>query len=167
MPPRGFQPTSKPSPQSLAPYVRTMPVVVNAMLELAEVTAEDVLYDLGCGDGRIVLAAAQQYGARGVGIDIDPNCIRTARDRAKSLDLGHLVTFTQQDLMAADISAASVVTLYLLPTTNLKLQQKLRSQLSPGTRILSHSFDMGGWPPDATSSAADAINTYPIYLWRI
>ena len=144
-----------------------MPVVVNAMLELANVTSEDVVYDLGCGDGRIVLAAAERYGARGVGIDIDPNCIQTARARARSSGLASLVSFLQQDLMVADISAATVVTLYLLPSTNLKLQEKLRSQLAPGTRILSHSFDMGDWQPDATSSAADAINTYPIYLWRV
>lgn len=166
MPPKGFQPANS-SSKSLAPYVRTMPVVVDAMLKLAEVTPKDVVFDLGCGDGRIVLAAAEQYGARGVGIDIDRDCIQAARDRAKASGLDRLVTFKQQDLMIADISAATIVTLYLLPDSNLKLKEKLRSQLSPGTRILSHSFHMGDWQPDATGKAADAINTYPIYLWRI
>ncbi|MEL7476357.1 MAG: methyltransferase domain-containing protein [Cyanobacteria bacterium J06555_12] len=170
MPPKGFQssgPSTSKNINSLAPYVRTMPVVIDAMLKLANVTSEDVVYDLGCGDGRIVLAAAAQYGASGVGIDIDPECIKTARDRAKSSGLQQLVTFKQQDLLTVNLSAATVVTLYLLPESNLKLKDKLRSQLNPGTRILSHSFHMGDWPPDAISEASDAINTYPVYLWRV
>lgn len=144
-----------------------MPVVIDAMLKLANVTSNDVVYDLGCGDGRIVLAAAEQYGATGVGIDIDPDCIKAARDRAQSSGLDRLVTFKQQDLLTTNISAATVVTLYLLPNSNLELKQKLRAQLAPGTRILSHSFDMGDWQPDETSQACDAINTYPIFLWRL
>lgn len=144
-----------------------MPVVIEAMLKLANVTSNDVVYDLGCGDGRIVLTAAERYGAKGVGIDIDPDCISVARDRSKSMGLEQLVSFKQQDLLTADISFATVVTLYLLPDSNLKLKEKLRSQLAPGTRILSHSFHMGDWQPDATSQASDAINTYPIYLWRL
>ena len=144
-----------------------MPVVIDAMLKLANVTSDDVVYDLGCGDGRIVLAAAAEYGATGVGIDIDSECINTARELAKSSGLNRLVTFKKQDLLTANISAATVVTLYLLPDSNLKLKDKLRTQLNPGTRILSHSFHMGNWQPDVVSEASDAINTYPIYLWTI
>ncbi|WP_017325899.1 cyclopropane-fatty-acyl-phospholipid synthase family protein [Synechococcus sp. PCC 7336] len=166
MPAKGFRPQPR-KPTRLAPYVRTMPVVISAMLDLARVTAEDVVYDLGCGDGRIVLAAARQYGAAGVGVDIDRDCIRIARDRARELGLGDRVQFLQQDLMALDLSPATVVTLYLLPRSNLALRDKLRAELQAGTRILSHSFDMGNWEPEATASAADAINTYPIYLWRV
>ncbi|MEM9568285.1 MAG: methyltransferase domain-containing protein [Cyanobacteria bacterium P01_E01_bin.34] len=167
MPPKGFQPSSTPIANSLAPYVRTMPVVIDAMLKLANVSSDDVVYDLGCGDGRIVLAAAAQYGASGMGFDIDPECIKTARERAKSSGLEHLVSFKQQDLLTVNLSVATVVTLYLLPESNLRLKEKLQSQLNPGTRILSHSFHMGDWQPDAMSEASDAINTYPIYLWRV
>lgn len=165
---RGFarrpQHTSGPS---LAPYVRTMPAVIEAMLQLGQVKASDVLYDLGCGDGRILLTAAQQRGASGLGVDIDPERVQDARRQARSLGVEDRVKFARQNLLTLDLSAATVVTLYLLPQSNLRLRSKLQTELAPGTRILSHSFDMGDWPPTATSSTTDAINTYPIYLWVI
>lgn len=171
---KGFQPRSPKSNRAksgnetnLAPYVRTMPVVIDAMLKLADLNPADVLYDLGCGDGRILITAAQQYGVSGLGVDLDLACIHTARNQAQDLGLGDRIQFKRQDLLKLDCSAATVVTLYLLPKSNLLLRDKLRRELAPGSRILSHSFDMGDWLPDTETSAADAINTYPIYLWRV
>jgi SAM-dependent methyltransferase len=153
--------------KSLAPYVRTLPIIIEAMLELGQVTAEDVLYDLGCGDGRIVLTAAQQKGCRGLGVDIDPKRIEEAHQKAAALELTHLVEFKQQDLLTLDFSPASVVTLYLMPKTNLLLRNRLQSQLSPGSRIITHSFDMGDWPPTRVSTVEEVIKTYKIYCWQI
>ncbi|HXH06311.1 MAG TPA: class I SAM-dependent methyltransferase [Vicinamibacterales bacterium] len=145
-------------------YVPTPHEVVDAMLKLAKVTSKDVVYDLGCGDGRIPIAAAKTYGARGVGIDIDPERIREANANAKEAGVTDKVRFINGDLFTADISEATVVTLYLLPSLNEKLIPKLKAELKPGTRIVSHQFDMGsGWPPDETQQ----INGRTIYLWRI
>ncbi|HWP98930.1 MAG TPA: class I SAM-dependent methyltransferase [Vicinamibacterales bacterium] len=145
-------------------YVPTPHEVVDAMLKLAQVTSKDVVYDLGCGDGRIPIAAAKTYGARGVGIDIDPERIREANANAKEAGVTDKVKFINGDLFTADISEATVVTLYLLPSLNEKLIPKLKSELKPGARIVSHQFDMGaGWPPDETQQ----INGRTIYLWRI
>ena len=124
-------------------FVPTPSEVVDAMLKLAKVTKNDVVYDLGSGDGRIPITAAKTYGARAVGIDIDPQRIREANENLKSAGVGDRVKFLNQDLFTADISEATVVTLYLLPSLNLKLLPKLNKELKPGTRVVSHAFDMG------------------------
>jgi SAM-dependent methyltransferase len=156
----------QPSP-NLAPYVPTPIDVVHRMLELADVTKDDVLYDLGCGDGRIVIEAAQRYGSRGVGIDYDPERIAEARATAKRRGLEHLVTFRQEDALTTDVSEATVVTLYLLSSSNRKLRPNLTAQLQPGSRIVSHAFGMGNWEPEETQSFEDQRgNTRTIHLWR-
>ena len=145
-------------------YVPTPPRVVDAMLKLARVTDKDVVYDLGCGDGRIPIAAALQYGARGVGIDIDPKRIEEANENAKAAGVTGKVTFLTQDLFEADIHDATVVTLYLLPSLNERLMPKLKKELKPGTRVISHAFDMGfAWPPDEKGE----VDGKSYYLWVI
>jgi len=144
-------------------FVPTNYEVVIAMLKLAEVTSKDIVYDLGCGDGRFVVTAARQFGARGVGIDIDPERIKEARELSKRTGADDKVRFIEGDLFAADISEATVVTLYLLTRLNLKLRPKLMKELRPGTRIVSHAFDMGDWQPEKT----DAVGGSSIYMWRI
>jgi cyclopropane fatty-acyl-phospholipid synthase-like methyltransferase len=145
-------------------YVPTPPAVVDAMLAMANVTSADVVYDLGCGDGRIPIAAAQKYGARGVGIDIDPVRISEATENAKAAGVSGKVTFLNQDLFTTDLKEATVVTLYLLPSLNEKLIPKLKAELKPGARIVSHAFDMGsGWPPDRREEVAGKT----IYFWKI
>jgi Methyltransferase domain len=129
------------------PYVPTPTPVVNEMLRIANVKKNDVLYDLGSGDGRIVITAAQKFGTRGVGIDIDPQRIKEANQNAKKAGVTDRVQFRQQNLFETDFSNATVVTLYLLPDINLRLRPRLLSQLKPGTRIVSHAFDMGDWKP--------------------
>ena len=126
-------------------YVPTTDPAVDAMLTLANVKKTDVVYDLGCGDGRIVITAAKKYGARGVGIDIDPQRIAEARENAKNAGVEHLVRFEEDDLFLADIKEATVVTLFLLAELNLKLKPKLLADLKPGTPIISNTFDMGDW----------------------
>src|SRR4029079_19349854 len=145
-------------------YVPTPQNVVDAMLELAHVTANDVVYDLGSGDGRIPITAAERYGARGVGIEIDPRLVRESEDNAAKAGVSHLVRFQTGDLFAADIREATVVTLFLLPALNIELIPKLRSNLRPGARIVSHHFAMGDrWTPDETRD----VNGLEIYLWKI
>jgi len=139
------------------------PEVVTAMLKLAEVTERDVVYDLGCGDGRIVIAAAKEFGARGVGIDIDPERIEDSLKNAREAGVLDRVRFIEEDLFEADIHEATVVTLFLWPSVNLKLRPKLLRELRPGTRVVSYIHDMGDWPPEKTIS----VNGRPIYLWRI
>jgi SAM-dependent methyltransferase len=156
------------SQKSLAPYVATPEEVVDRMLTLAGVTHKDVVYDLGCGDGRIPIAAARKYGARGVGIDIDPRRIAESRANAKTAGVEHLVEFRLEDALQADVSRATVVTLYLLGSANALLRPILTKQLRPGARIVSHAFSMGpGWPADKidqfTTSNGDEIT---LYLWR-
>ena len=146
------------------PYVRTPANVVSAMLKLAGVKSSDVVYDLGCGDGRIVIAAAKEYGARGVGIDIDPERVQEARDLARKTGVEALVKFEVNDLFAADFHNATVVMLYLLPDVNLRLRPKLLKDLQPGTRIVSHDFHMGDWKPDK-HQMVDASSH--IYLWTV
>ena len=145
------------------PYVPTEIEVVDAMLKLAGVKSTDVVYDLGCGDGRIVVRAARNLGARGVGVDINPDRIREAQANAKRNNVENLVRFEEKDLFDADIHEATVVTLYLLPSVNLRLMPKLLKELKPGTRVVSHSFDMGDWKPEKQESVDGAI----IYLWTI
>ena len=144
-------------------YVPTGFEVVVQMLKLAEVTSKDIVYDLGCGDGRFVVTAARQFGARGVGIDIDPERIKEARELSARTGADDKVRFIQGDLFETDISEATVVTLYLLTRLNLKLRPKLLKELQPGTRIVSHAFDMGDWTPEKTESVSGAS----IYLWRV
>jgi hypothetical protein len=145
------------------PYVPTPPPVVDAMLKLAKVKRGDVLYDLGSGDGRIVITAAKRYGVRGTGVDIDPDRIREANAKARSAGVTKLVRFVNQDLFEVDLREASVVTLYLLPRINLQLKPKLLEELKPGTRIVSHGFDMGDWKPER----AMMVGTSTIYLWTV
>ena len=152
---------------SLAPYVPTPYDVVNRMLELAGVTKDDVVYDLGCGDGRIVITAAARFGARGVGIDYDPERIAEANANAERAGVQDLVTFIEQDAMQVDVSEATVVTLYLLSSSNRKLRPILTRQLRPGSRIVSHAFRMGDWDPTETKHFDDERGSArTIYLWR-
>lgn len=143
-------------------YVPTPQEVVDAMLKLAKVTQNDVVYDLGCGDGRIVVTAAQM-GARGVGIDIDPQRVDEANANVTAAGVNSRVRILQGDLFEADIREATVVTLYLLSTLNQKLRPKLLADLKPGTRIVSHAFDMGDWKPEQTMKVGGTT----IYLWRV
>jgi SAM-dependent methyltransferase len=146
------------------PYVRTPENVVAAMLKLAGAKKTDVVYDLGCGDGRIVIAAARDYGAHGVGIDIDPERIQEARDNARKAGVESLAKFEVKDLFDTDLHDATVVALYLLPDVNLRLRPKLLSELKPGARIVSHDFHMGDWKPDK-QALVDASSK--IYLWTV
>jgi ribosomal protein L11 methylase PrmA len=144
-------------------FVPTPQEVVDAMLKLAKVSANDVVYDLGSGDGRIPITAARTYGARGVGIDIDPQRIKEATENLKTSGMGDKVRFLNQDLFTTNISEATVVTLYLLPSLNLKVMPKLNAELKPGTRVVSHAFDMGDIKPQQTQN----VNGRTIYLWTI
>ncbi|MEA5581382.1 methyltransferase domain-containing protein [Nodularia harveyana UHCC-0300] len=145
------------------PFVPTPQAVVDAMLEVAQVGKDDVLYDLGSGDGRIVTTAAQKYGTRGVGVEIDPELIEEATANAEAAGVGDRVKFVQQDLFKSDFSEATVVTLYLLPDINLKLRPQLLQQLKPGTRIVSHAFDMGEWKPEQTLN----VDGRTVYYWVV
>ncbi len=167
------------------PYVSTPNEVVAEMLRIANVSKDDAVYDLGCGDGRIVITAAQMYGCRGVGIDINPERIKESRENAIKAGVADKVQFIEMNLFEADIREASVVTLYLLSGVNLRLRPKLFRELSPGSRVVSHEFDMGKWESDATTSVkaenyrdpyifnywdqqiADYWRTHRVYLWII
>jgi SAM-dependent methyltransferase len=153
------------------PYVPTTETAVQAMLKLGEVKKTDVVYDLGCGDGRIVIAAAKSYGARGVGIDINPVRIGEAKENAKKAGVEKLVRFEENDLFDAKIGEATVVTLFLLPNINLKLRPKLLADLKPGTRVVSNTFDMGDWKPEKEFIVPDTeVDTYlshRLYLWIV
>lgn len=144
-------------------YEPTPTEVVEEMLKIAKVEKNDVVYDLGCGDGRIVVAAAKQYGARGVGVDIDPKRIQESWINAKKAGVVDKVTFLEQDLFNTDLSKATVVTLYLHYDLNLRLRPKLQKELRPGSRVVSSTFDMGDWQPDRTS----LISGRNIYCWII
>ena len=158
------------SPASRAPdvvYVPTPQAVVNRMLAIAKVNRKDVLYDLGSGDGRIPITAARKFGIRATGIDIDPQRIREANANAKTAGVSDRVRFLNQDLFQTKFSDATVVTLYLLPELNVKLRPQLLSQLKPGTRIVSHAFDMGDWKPDRTEQVKADGQTSTIYFWTV
>jgi len=147
-----------------APFVPTKQEIVEEMLRAAGVKPGDVVYDLGCGDGRIVITAAQKFGARGIGIDIDPERISDANWYAKRAGVEHQVTFKLGDLFEADVSEATVVTLYLLPEMNMRLRPKLLRDLRPGARIVSHDFDLGPeWKPERTLRLGNDW----IYLWTV
>lgn len=145
------------------PYVPTDPQTVTRMLEMADVSEEDVVYDLGSGDGRIVIAAARQHGARGVGIEIDPERVAEARQNAQEAGVADRVEFRQGDLFEADLSEATVVTLYLLSSVNMKLRPKLLKELDPGTPIVSHDFDMGDWEAERV----EQVGGDTVYLWKV
>jgi SAM-dependent methyltransferase len=149
------------------PYVPTPERVVEEMLKMAAVKADDVVYDLGCGDGRIVITAARQFGARGVGVDIDPERIRESNANARTAGVTHRVRFVQQDLFKTNLRQATVVTLYLLPEVNLRLRPKLLRELRPGTRVVSHDFDMGDWKPKKSSLVPADRRNHAIYFWTI
>jgi tRNA G37 N-methylase Trm5 len=151
-------------PGHLAPYVPTPQDVVEKMLEMADVTSADVVYDLGSGDGRIPITAAKKYRARAVGVEIDSRLVNTARASARSAGVETLVTFVRQDLMTVDLSGASVVTLYLLEDSNLKIRRKLTTELKAGTRIVSHAFAMGDWRPDRIERFESGFQRF-VFLW--
>ena len=162
------RPQPPPAAQSLAPYVPTPEDVVERMLALAGTTRADVVYDLGCGDGRIPIAAAKLYGARGVGIDIDPRRIAESQANARRAGVEELVEFRLGDALAADVSPATVVTLYMLGSGNAALRPVLTRQLRPGARIVSHAFSMGPmWPADTVEQFRSARgDEVTLYLWR-
>ena len=144
-------------------FVPTPNKVVERMLEMARVGPKDVVYDLGCGDGRIVIHAAKRYGARAVGIDIDPERITEANANAKAAGVVGKVRFILGDLFETDISEATVVSLYLLTSLNLKLKPKLLAELKPGARVVSHAFEMGDWKPEQE----DYVEGSNVYMWRV
>ena len=146
------------------PYEPSSEEVIRAMLEIAQVGKDDLVYDLGCGDGRIVIAAAQKAGARGVGVDLDPERIKESLENARKAKVTDRVQFFQQDLFQTDIGKATVVMLYLWPEVNLKLRPKLLRELKPGTRVVSHSHTMGSWEPDQTITVPQG---HDVYFWVI
>jgi SAM-dependent methyltransferase len=165
--------SAKPARTPDVPYVPTTEKAVQEMLKLAGVKKTDVVYDLGCGDGRIVIAAAKTYGAHGVGIDINPERIKEAKENAKRAGVEDLVRFEENDLFKADFHEATVVTLFLLPTINLKLRPTLLQQLKPGTRIVSNTFDMGDWKAQKEANVGDTDDgdysglSQRLYLWTV
>ena len=148
------------------PYVPTHEKVVAEMLKVAKVGKNDILYDLGSGDGRIVITAAKRFGTRGVGVDVDPARIVEARQNAAKAGVADRVKFLQQDLFETDIREATVVTLYLLPEVNLRLRPKLLADLKPGTRVVSHNYDMGDWAPLKTLQLR-VPQEHTIYYWVV
>jgi len=144
-------------------YLPTPAPVVTAMLRLAGVSPADVVYDLGSGDGRIAIAAAREYGARGVGIELDARLVALARCNAREAGVEKQVEFREQDLFKADLREATVVTLFLLPEVNRRLKAKLLAELKPGARIVSHRFDIGDWPPERSAQSGG----HPILLWTV
>jgi hypothetical protein len=148
-------------------YVPTPQELVEVMLDMAKVGKDDILYDLGSGDGRLVITAAKEYGASGVGIDIDPQRIAESRENAKKAAVEDKVRFLEQDLFQSDFHKATVVTLYLLTELNLRLRPQIFAQLKPGTRLVSHAFNMGDWEPDAQKTIEIHGNSYNAYYWVV
>jgi predicted methyltransferase len=158
---------TKPAKPLDVPYVPTHNDIVTEMLSMAGVGPNDVLYDLGSGDGRIVIAAAKQFGTRGIGYDIDPERVREANANAQRAGVTDKVQFVQGDIFDADIKDATVVTLYLLPDINMRLRPKLLSELKPGTRVVSHNYDMGDWMPEKSKRMEVAGSDHAIYFWTV
>ena len=149
-------------------WVPSPPEVIAAMLELADVRPTDVVYDLGSGEGEIVIEAARRYGVRAVGVEIDPERLDNAHKKAAAAGVTDRVTFVQRDLFEADISEATVVTLYLFPDVNARLRPKLVRELRPGTRIVSHDYGLGDWTPEKTVEVHFALDrTRRVFLWRV
>ena len=163
--PSSAPPQARPAPRLDVAWVPSPPEVIAAMLDAAKVGPSDLVYDLGCGEGEILIAAAQR-GARGVGVDIDPERIANARKYAAEAGVAGRLTFVEQDLFTTDVSPATVVTLYLLPELNERLRPKLLRDLRPGTRVASHDFGMGAWPPERSIDVPLA-RTHRVFLWRI
>jgi precorrin-6B methylase 2 len=149
------------------PYHPTPLPVIEEMLKLAEVKQGDVVYDLGCGDGRIVVTAAKLYGIKAVGVDLDPERVEESEENVRKNGVENLVTIKHQNIFETDLSEASVVTLYLYPSVNLALKPILLDQLKPGSRIVSHAFDMGDWKPEKEVTVEHKGAPYDIFLWRI
>jgi SAM-dependent methyltransferase len=164
-------PASAPPGQGVrAPDVIWVPsdvAVVMKMLEMAQVKPGDVVYDLGSGDGRIVILAAQKFGARGVGVDLNGELVQQSRENAVKAGVADRVTFLQQDLFLTDLSEATVVTLYLFPDVNRRLMPKLRRELRAGSRVVSHDYDLGDWPPEKTVEVPLPDRTHYVYFWRV
>jgi SAM-dependent methyltransferase len=156
----------RPAPKLDVIWVPSAPEVIAAMLDAARVGPGDLVYDLGCGEGEILIAAALQRGARGVGVDLDPERLRNARANAARAGVSDRLTFFEQDLFTTDIRPATVVTLYLLPELNERLRPKLLSELRPGTRIVSHDFGMGDWPPER-SIEVPLDRMHRVFLWTV
>jgi len=154
-------------PRADVPYVQTPHEVVAQMLRLAGVGRNDVVYDLGSGDGRLVIAAARDFGARGVGVEIDPRLVAQSVESARRAGVGDRVTFREQDLFQTDLADATVVTLYLSPALNLRVRPKLLRELRPGARIVSHDFDMGDWPPARALRIDVRERASQVYLWVV
>jgi SAM-dependent methyltransferase len=148
-------------------FIATPSGVGAEILKLAAVTSSDVVYDLGSGDGRVVVAAAQAFGARGVGVEIDPELVQASRDRALAAGVPDRATFLWQDLFVTDLTQATVVTLYLRDDVNLRLRPKLLRELAPGSRVVSHDFDMGDWRPDRVQRVRGPHRDHTLYLWWI
>lgn len=154
--------------KKIVPYVPTPQEIVERMLELAQVKKGDVVYDLGSGDGRIVVTAAKKYGVKAVGFEIDPERIKESHENIKKAGVGHLVEIRQQDIRTVDLSPATVLTLYLLPEVNLMIRPNIWKQMKPGSRVVSHDFDMGDWPPVKIENVKDASGwDHTLYLWRV
>jgi SAM-dependent methyltransferase len=152
----------------LAPFYPTPMNVVDKMLEMAELDSDDVVYDLGCGDGRIVIAAADRFGARGVGVEYDPEVAQRAIDNVRNAGFEDQVEIIVGDAMKVDVTAANVVTLYLLPESNLKLKPILEASLAPGSRVISHDWDMEGWTATRVERMTDGTGrVHTLYLWII
>jgi hypothetical protein len=148
-------------------FIATPSDVGVEMLRMASVSAQDVVFDLGSGDGRVVVAAAREFGARGVGVEIDPELVKTSRDAAYGAGVTERATFLWQDLFVTDLSTASVVTLYLRDDVNLRLRPKLLHELRPGSRVVSHDFDMGDWRPDRVQRVRGPNRDHRLFLWLI
>lgn len=154
--------------KKIVPYVPTPQEVVERMLDLAQVQKGDVVYDLGSGDGRIVVTAAKKYGVRAVGFEIDPERIKESHENIKKAGVGHLVEIRQQDIRTVDLSSASVLTMYLLPEVNLLIRPNIWKQMKPGSRVVSHDFDMGDWKPLKTEHIKDGSSwDHTLYLWHV
>jgi len=161
------QPPRRPPPPRLAPYVPTPRVLAARMLELAKVTSKDVVYDLGSGDGRIPIMAAKKYGARGVGVEMDAALVEESIENAKQAGVQALVTFRCEDALNVDLRAATVVTLYLSREANLQLRHRLTTELRPGSRVVSHLFDMGDWAPLVSEDFKGPEGwVRRVYLWK-
>lgn len=154
--------------KKIVPYVPTPQDVVDRMLELAQVKKGDVVYDLGSGDGRIVVTAARKYGVRAIGFEIDPQRIKESHDNIKKAGVGHLVEVRQQDIRTVDLSPASVLTMYLLPEVNLMIRPNIWKQMKAGSRVVSHDFDMGDWKPVKAENIKDSSGwDHTLYLWHV
>lgn len=154
--------------KKIVPYVPTPQEVVERMLELAQVKKGDVVYDLGSGDGRIVVTAAKKYGVKAVGFEIDPERIKESAENIKKAGVGDLVEIRQQDIRTVDLSPATVLTMYLLPEVNLMVRPNIWKEMKPGSRVVSHDFDMGDWKPLKTEHIKDGSSwDHTLYLWHV